>query len=192
MTFTQDILLALQSGTPMETVIDRIVAHAHTVLIDYAPQSHHAWRLLRAALEYRQKREWDTFEQNAYSGRGGWEKDLAQGAVPLAGFLIRRCRIRARSAWTRKKSGTETEDAHSWRQTANTASIEAETKSPPTLHEEEVRPKASAERKKRKGIQQQKKKESAQPWASEAPWLVRGKRMRIESGRREAGRLSEL
>ena len=74
----------------------------------------------------------------------------------------------------------------------NTARIEAETKSPPTLHEEEVRPKASAERKKRKGIQQQKKKESAQPWASEAPWLMRGKRMRIESGRREAGRLSEL
>ena len=26
--------------------------------------------------------------QSAYSGREGWEKDLAQGAVPLAGFLI--------------------------------------------------------------------------------------------------------
>ena len=57
---------------------------------------------------------------------------------------------RARSAWTRKKSGTKTEDAHSWRQTAKAASIEAGTKSPPTLHEEEVRLKGQCRKKRRR------------------------------------------
>ena len=57
---------------------------------------------------------------------------------------------RARSAWTRKKSGTKTEDAHSWRQTAKAASIEAGTESPPTLNEEEARLKGQCRKKRRR------------------------------------------
>ena len=65
---------------------------------------------------------------------------------------------RARSAWTRKKSGTKTEDAHSWRQTAKAASIEAGTKSPPTLHEGEARLKGQC-RKKRRSKEDSSRKE---------------------------------
>ena len=62
MTFTEDILLALHNGVPMENTVDRIIAHAHTELIEYDPQSNWAWRLLRAALDFRQRREWAAFE----------------------------------------------------------------------------------------------------------------------------------
>ena len=87
---------------------------------------------------------------------------------------------RARSAWTRKKSGTKTEDAHSWRQTAKAASIEAGTKSPPTLHEEEVRLKGQCRKKRRRKEDSSRKERERAAMGEEASWLVRGKRMRIK------------
>ena len=62
MTLPEEILLALHNGVPMEKLVDQIVAHAHTRLIECDPQSNSAWRLLRAALDFRQRREWEAFE----------------------------------------------------------------------------------------------------------------------------------
>ena len=82
--------------------------------------------------------------EHRLTGRAGTAARRSPAADPC------RTAPRARSAWTRKKSGTKIEDAHSWRQTAKAASIEAGTKSPPTLHEEEARLKGQCRKKRRR------------------------------------------